>query len=299
MITPKLTENIVFDLVNSVDEFPIDFDLAWKWLGFSRKDSAKRSLSRCGFIPGIDYYVVSPPDGGDLNSTYQENIENIDISLDKSDSSQQIVLNVECFKSWGMMAATQNGKEVRKYFLQCERKMKQLAANPVRTDWTIADLMENDVLASAVAALSTIFHRLGKEKQEGKPNDINYTSIGDALWVAAMEIQTPSPNYDEEAKVFPPEVEFDLLRWCSQYRDALVMLSPIDAAKFMTEVAEKNPGSGYFHSFPTSMVIPGYQRGDDEALAIAKQVASAASNQQQKNIQQQKKIMQRLRNGKQ
>jgi phage anti-repressor protein len=294
MITPKLTENIVFDLVNSDDEFPVDFDLAYKWLEFLRKDNAKRSLIECGFKEGRDFRV-SLSNEGNLTTDTKVSVR----GRKEGRKSEKIWLTTECFKSWGMMAATQKGKEVREYFLGCERKMKQLAANPVRTDWTIADLMENDVLASAVAALSTIFHRLGKEKQEGKPNDINYTTIGDALWVAAMEIQTPTPNYDEEAKVFPPEVEFDLLRWCSLHRDALVMLSPIDAAKFMTEVAEENPGSGYFHSFPTSMAIPGYQRGDAEVLALTMQVVSDASDRQREAVEQQKKMIQRLRDGKQ
>jgi phage anti-repressor protein len=262
MITPKLTENIVFDLVNSVDEFPVDFDLAYKWLEFLRKDNAKRSLIECGFKEGRDFQISLPNEG---NST---------MSLNQSSKSsnagrklEKIWLTTECFKSWGMMAATQKGKEVREYFLGCERKLKELAANPVRTDWVLADLMENDVLASAVAALSQLFLSKGKEKPQGKPSDIDYTDIGKALWVAAMTIQTPSPEFDEEANAFPPEVEFDIQRWCSMFRDALVMLSPSEAAKFLTEVAEKNPGAGYFRSFPTSAVIPGYQRGDGKVLS--------------------------------
>jgi hypothetical protein len=57
IITPELTEDIVFDLVISENEFPVDFDLAWRWLEFSRKQNAKESLINCGFIENIDFRV--------------------------------------------------------------------------------------------------------------------------------------------------------------------------------------------------------------------------------------------------
>jgi phage anti-repressor protein len=284
MITPKLTENIVLDLVNSSDEFPIDFDLAWKWLGFSRKDSAKRSLSRCGFIPGIDYYVVSPPDGGGLNITYQENIENIDISLDKSDSSQQIVLNVECFKSWGMMAATQSGKEVRKYFLQCERKMKQLAANPIRTDLVIADLMENDVLASAMMGVAQIFLSLAKEKeQENCSTAATYKELAHFVSIAAHTVQSQSPEALDEEAEWTEAIKLDTQRWCSMVRDAMVAVDRRQALKVLTELNEKDPGSMFLRNFPISLAVPGYQRGDEKNLS--KQAAIAASQHQERNLE--------------
>jgi phage anti-repressor protein len=262
MITPKLTENIVFDLVNSVDEFPVDFDLAYKWLEFTRKDNAKRSLIECGFIEGVDFCNLLPNEEVEISKPKTAS----DITK-KAGVKQDIRLTNECFKTWGMMVATQKGKEVREYFLQCERKMKQLAANPVRTDWVLADLMENDVLASAVAALSQLFLSMGKEQKQDNPSDINYKEIGEALWVAAMTIQSPSPEILDEEAPWTPEVEFDTQRWCSMLRDALVMLSPTEAAKWLADVAKNNPGAGYFRSFPASVAIPGYQRGNGKALS--------------------------------
>ena len=38
---------------------------------------------------------------------------------------EDIRLNIDCFKSLGMMAGTQKGKEVRRYFLECERIAKK------------------------------------------------------------------------------------------------------------------------------------------------------------------------------
>lgn len=38
---------------------------------------------------------------------------------------EDIRLNIDCFKSLGMMANTQKGKEVRRYFLECKRIAKK------------------------------------------------------------------------------------------------------------------------------------------------------------------------------
>lgn len=40
--------------------------------------------------------------------------------------SEQLYLTVDCFKQLCMMANTEKGREVRKYFLECERKLKDV-----------------------------------------------------------------------------------------------------------------------------------------------------------------------------
>lgn len=98
-------------LNNSVDTFPVDFDRAWQWLGFSRKDKAKRSLLSSDFEEGLDY-IVSLPFNGELDGWQNPNPQEV------------IRLSVEAFKTWGMMVGTEQGKQVRKYFLECERVAK-------------------------------------------------------------------------------------------------------------------------------------------------------------------------------
>ena len=41
---------------NSKNDFVIDFDQVWKWLGYSRKDPAKRLLEK-SFKENIDYKI--------------------------------------------------------------------------------------------------------------------------------------------------------------------------------------------------------------------------------------------------
>ena len=40
--------------------------------------------------------------------------------------SDSISLTIDCFKSLGIMAGTEQGKVIRKYFLECERIAKTL-----------------------------------------------------------------------------------------------------------------------------------------------------------------------------
>jgi phage anti-repressor protein len=97
-----------YSLTKSVDAFPVDFDAAWRWLGFSRRDSAKQSLLDCEFIKGVEFQI------------------NLELgTLDVPRPKEKIMLAVECFKSWGMMAGTEQGKQIRKYFIECERIAKR------------------------------------------------------------------------------------------------------------------------------------------------------------------------------
>ena len=47
---------------NSNKDFIIVFDDIWKWVGFSRKDHAKRIIDKY-FILDLDYKVLLPPSG--------------------------------------------------------------------------------------------------------------------------------------------------------------------------------------------------------------------------------------------
>jgi anti-repressor protein len=76
-------------LLNSSEQFPVDFDWAWQWLGYSRKDYGLDAL-KANFVVDSDFrfeQVNSTQQGGRPNNKYY--------------------LTVECFKSWGMMAGTE------------------------------------------------------------------------------------------------------------------------------------------------------------------------------------------------
>jgi len=112
----SLNPALVFALLKSSELFPIDFEDAWQWVGYTRKDSAKKKLLN-NFTKGIDFQVFRQTA---VNSTEQELQPN-----SGGRPNDVIMLTVDCFKSFAMMAGTLKGKEVRRYFLRCEAELKQ------------------------------------------------------------------------------------------------------------------------------------------------------------------------------
>ena len=71
-------------------DFVIDFDNVWKWLGFTRKDNAKRLLEKF-FTIDIDYKIV-----------FLTSEENSIIGR----PSETILLNINTFKKFCLKAGT-------------------------------------------------------------------------------------------------------------------------------------------------------------------------------------------------
>lgn len=102
----ELTPQEVFALIQSEKEFPVDFDLAWQWIGYSRKSDAKELLES-RFDKDFDFCGV-----------FRKNAKRGRPILD-------IYLTIDCFKQFCMIAGTSKGKEVRRYFLNCEIELKR------------------------------------------------------------------------------------------------------------------------------------------------------------------------------
>lgn len=89
-------------ILESDEEFPVDFDDAWQWIGYSKKENAFRALSD-SFEEGQDFSSqLSKSTGGR--------------------PSMEIRLTTDCFKAFCMMAKTPKGKEVRSSYLTLEKK---------------------------------------------------------------------------------------------------------------------------------------------------------------------------------
>jgi phage anti-repressor protein len=103
-----LSKDLVQSLINSADAFPVDFDDAWEWLGYARKENGLRSLKKY-FYSGQDFNLLQ------VEGVQNEGGRQVSRKVDK------YFLTVECFKELGMLAQTEQGKLVRKYYLECER----------------------------------------------------------------------------------------------------------------------------------------------------------------------------------
>lgn len=123
------------DLLKSDERFPVDFDDAWKWAGFSSKQMALESLSTYD-LNGADRILnlgLKNPDG-------------------RGRPSQHIRITIDAFKELCMVANTQKGKEVRRYFLGCEKALKQVHKTestlpPVDPNWEFLQFVRSTELA--------------------------------------------------------------------------------------------------------------------------------------------------------
>ena len=107
------SQELAQQFVDSDEQFSVDFELAWEWLGYSTKQKAKNKLLN-NFEQNVDY-------------TLNQTVKCHESSRGGGSSIYlDIRLTIDCFKSLGMMAGTDQGKEIRKYFLKCERIVKDV-----------------------------------------------------------------------------------------------------------------------------------------------------------------------------
>lgn len=95
-------------IVHSQNSHPVDFDQAWRWLGYSKKSNAKRKLSAPELADEVR--IVPAPESEGRGGSNRE----------------RIAMTVDGFKRLGMMTMTSRGCEVREYFLQVEKGARKL-----------------------------------------------------------------------------------------------------------------------------------------------------------------------------
>lgn len=111
------TQELADELYGSDEQFPVDLDLAWKWLEYSRKDACERALLNPKWMF---------TEGEDFNSHNSVEVRN-EGDRQVSRTVTKYLLSVDCFKELAMVTGTDAGKKVRRYFLNSEKRMKQLA----------------------------------------------------------------------------------------------------------------------------------------------------------------------------
>jgi hypothetical protein len=85
------------------DRFPVPFDDAWQIAGYSKKSNAKRALA--DLVDGEDFCsTLSKSSGGRASRVFS--------------------LTCDAFKSFCLMAKTEEGKMTRSYFIEAEKKWR-------------------------------------------------------------------------------------------------------------------------------------------------------------------------------
>jgi phage anti-repressor protein len=90
------------------NDYPINLEHVFKMIGFAHKENAKRTLKN-NFIEDEDYKILL------VRRDEQKNSDNRG-----GHNHETIMLNVDTFKNLCMMARTDKGKEIRKYYVKLE-----------------------------------------------------------------------------------------------------------------------------------------------------------------------------------
>lgn len=149
MAAPK--ENFSLTIAKSIyesnEEFPVDLDDAWRWIGYTQKVKALKALISDDFEEGLDWNNTFPA-GKDLSSKPGQPIK-------------KYFLTGDCFKMLAMVARTRHGKEVRKYFLQCEKEAIGSRAWIAGLQTEIAELRAINGSRGLVSEVAAIWTELG------------------------------------------------------------------------------------------------------------------------------------------
>ena len=98
---------------NSKNDFIINFNDIWKWIGFSRKDNAKLVLKK-NFIENIDYKISL------LSLQERDGVEH------GGQNKETILMNVSTFKKFCLKADTKKANEIHDYYIKLEEMLHEI-----------------------------------------------------------------------------------------------------------------------------------------------------------------------------
>jgi hypothetical protein len=128
------------------NDFVVDFDNVWKWLGFSRKDPAKRLLEKF-FTIETDYQTIkaAPPIGGAAFEDDEPAPEIGGVGQNFGGAGlnkETIMLSVNTFKKFCLKAGTKKADEVHDYYIKLEELLQDTVneeSNELRKQLTASE----------------------------------------------------------------------------------------------------------------------------------------------------------------
>lgn len=174
---------------DQLNDFVIDLDKIWKWMGFSSKFNAKHMIEK-NFIEEKNYKKLS-------YDTLSENFASEGSEAKKNGrgghNKEIIMLNINTFKKFCLKAGTKKADEIHEYYmkieeliqetihdecnelkLQLENKSKQLEDIVSISEKEKEELKENTLLEQFPVNTQCIYIGLIDNKTLGKPNSKMY-----------------------------------------------------------------------------------------------------------------------------
>ena len=129
----------------------VDFDPVWKWAGYTRRNNAKAGLSKI-LAPEKDFCcALSKSTGGRPR--------------------EQILLTIDAAKEFLFQAPTEQGKAVRHYFIQCEKKWRLLQTNVDNGRVRLEDKVTGEVVDNPLKDAEYLENRYDAAVANAQKND--------------------------------------------------------------------------------------------------------------------------------
>ena len=137
------------------NDFLIDLDNVWKWLGFYQKDNAKTLLEK-QFIIDKDYKIFAPEASGAKKGRGGHNIK-------------KIMLTINAFKSLCLKAGTKKADKIHEYYMKLEETLHEILNEEsdelkLQLEKAKVNMIEDDEKAKKELD-KRVIKRAGEEKQ--------------------------------------------------------------------------------------------------------------------------------------
>jgi cell division septum initiation protein DivIVA len=110
------------------NDFILDLDNIWKWLGFQQKKNAISTLEKY-FKLDIDYKNIAPATSGAITADFFA-LDQPKASLEQEKwgghNIKKIFLTIKCFKSLCLKAGTKKADEIHDYYLKMENIIQEI-----------------------------------------------------------------------------------------------------------------------------------------------------------------------------
>jgi len=234
------------------NDFVIDLDNIWQWLGFSQKAMAKRTLEKY-FTVENDYKIL-------LCRTAEQ-----DKDRHGGHNREQIMMTIKTFKMFCIKSATKKANEIHEYFIKLEELLQQLVQD------------ESDELKQQLLQSKTQLKTITEEKDELK-NKLSEASEDIKLLKVKEDYPYMYIFNINERDIYPPKLKIGFTKNVNNRIKPFKQLHHNGKIELVVEVLNQNIRTveHFIHSLLSNFNISGeiFQLDVEEAKIIILRVAN-------------------------
>ena len=178
---------------HSTNDYPINLEDVFKMIGFANKGNAKRTLEN-NFTKDEDYKVVI------LRTEKNLNIKDLGGRPDEN-----IMLNIDTFKNLCMIAKTESGKEIRRYYVKLENIYNEIIKEEIEQQKVLLENNKKELQQTQQQLKKEKIHKnqiLRRKYYDMKQGDAIYLYKDDENNERSLLKIGKSKNISEREKVY-------------------------------------------------------------------------------------------------